>query len=260
MNRLRSGAVALPVLMLALAPVTARADQVGFSYSAAIDTGTVYGLSAGGLGPITLSQSTAPDGSSYAVNFGSGSASMNAAPGGNASATPGADYFSATPTPITVATFSTAALAGPLGDFSFTATAVLRVTLTDAASGQSGVFALTNFISGTVSPDGTFSLTGGNTDGYFSTTIGGHVYSLDLSSAEVTLPGPGQPGVDLVAQVYVDRPDPSVLGGGPGVPVPVVTAVPEPTGLTLAGAALSLVGLAALRRGRSMRRLAGWCG
>ena len=228
---------------LALTPCIARADPVGFSYSWSISGGDV---SASGSGPISLSQTTAPDGSSVTVNYGGGTTTLTVAAAGTGSTTPGgADFSSAIPAIVPLGTLTTSALTGPVGNFSFSANNTITLNLTDTASGQSGTLTLTGSVYGNVSPDGT-TLGVSASGGFWQTVaLGDHTYSVDTVNS---LPdtAPGNDPVSYVAQVYVDRPAPDFFP--PLATDKGVAGVPEPSSLLLAGCALSLWGGAVLRR------------
>jgi hypothetical protein len=224
---------------LALSPCVARADPVGFSYSWSIAGGD---LSASGPGPINLSQTTAPDGSSVTVNYGSGTTTLTVATAGTASTTPGgADYFSASPAAIPLATLTPL---GAAGAFSFYASNTLTLNLTDTASGQSGSIPLVGSVFHDVSFTGPTLGLSAFTDSGQSLWLGGHVYSVGNVYTQADLV-PGMDPLSLVAQVYIDRP-------APDNPVPVVASanLPEPSSLLLAGCALPLWVGAALRKRR----------
>ena len=217
--------------------------MVGFSYSWSVASGD---LTAGGAGPITLSQIAAADGSSVTVNYGVGTATLAVAPGGSASTTPGgADFLSATPAIILAATLTTSASTVPVGSFGFTAGNQFTLHLTDTASGQSGDLTLFGSVNGTVAPEGTSinaSLYGNN---FQSLQLGTHTYSA-YSSADSLSSDSGS----LFAQVYIDRPDPSWLtAAGNGF-----VHAPEPSSLLLAGTALSFLGGLSLRKRRRRAR------
>jgi hypothetical protein len=257
MNRLPTTAPAALLALLTLAVGAARADPVGFSYNVSISPGD---LNAWGPGPISLSQSAAADGSSLTVNFGSGTSTLTAV-AGSATATPGgADFWSATPTAIPIATATSATIAnGPAVNFSFNATPTITLHLTDTTSGTSGDVTLGGALGGSVFPDRSTSLGAGAAWGlwYSSVTLGGHTYSVDVSNSGVALNAAGGDPVTLFAQVYVDRPAPDWNPGGPPwAPGPGgvdLSTAPEPSSLLLAGTAMSLVGLAASRRRRVIR-------
>jgi hypothetical protein len=228
---------------LALPPCVARADAVGFSYSWNIAGGD---LSASGSGPISLSQTTAPDGSSVAVNYRGGTTTLTVATAGTGSTTPGgADFSSAIPAIIPLGTLTTPALTGPVGNFSFSANNSVTLNLTDTASGQTGTLTLAGSVYGNVSPDGT-TLGVSASGGFWQTvTLGDHVYSVDAVNS---LPdtAPGNDPVSYVALVYIDRPAPDFFP--PLATDKGVESVPEPSSLLLAGCALSFWGGATLRR------------
>jgi hypothetical protein len=242
-------AAALLVGLFLLAPA-AQGEAVSFSYSVTIAAGD--NLGAWGAGPISLSQSTAADGSSFSINYGSGAATITGVAGSGNAIPGGADYWSATPTAIPVATFTTATLAATPGNFSFSAYPGVTLHLTDAASGASGDLTLVGAINGSNAPDGTSI--GGSLAPlpwlFPSLTLGDHVYSVDVTTSFITLPPPGGGPVTLFAQVYVDRPDPAWINSQVPQSGPGINPAPEPSSLLLAGAALSFLTLAGFRRGR----------
>ena len=250
MSLLRSRMRVLLTIVFALAPGTARADLVGFSYSWNIAGGD---LNAFGPGPLSLNQTVSPDGSSVNVNYGGGNTTLTVAGPGTGSTTPGGvDFSSATPAVISLATLTTPALTGLVGNFTFSAGNIFTLHLTDTASGQSGDLNISGSVNGNVSPSGTSVGLSAFGDFLQSVTLGGHVYTVDALN---TLPDstPGDDPVSFVAQVYIDRPDPTLLpplndGGG-------AIHAPEPSSLFLAGFALSLLGGATLRKRHARSRM-----
>src|SRR5256885_16108866 len=110
MHRPRTGTVALFTGLLLLGCGVVRAEQLNFSYSVSLGTGDLTAWGSGGLsgpaGPVTLSQSVGPGGSSVTINYGSGATTMPAASPGPASAAPGgAGFFSATPPALPLGSF-----------------------------------------------------------------------------------------------------------------------------------------------------------
>lgn len=213
---------------LALTPCVARAEAVGFSYGWSIAGGDI---SASGPGPISLSQTTAPDGSGVTVNYGSGSTTLTVASAGTAATTPGgADYFSATPATIPLGTLTPLGTTGP---FNFYASNTLTLTLTDTASGQSGSISLAGSVSHDISYTGPTLGVSAYPESGQVLTLGGHQYSVDNVYMQADLI-PGMDPLSLVAQVYIDRPAPDyfppiAFNGGS------VASVPEPSSLLLAG-------------------------
>ena len=247
MNLYRCCAPMLVFCAIALSPSAIRADVVGFSYSWSVAAGD---LGAGGVGPITLSQIAAADGSSVTINYGGGTATLAVAPSGSASTTPGGtDFASATPAIIPVGTLMTFASTGPVGSFWFSAGNQFTLHLTDTASGQSGDMTLFGSVNGTVAPTGSNLVASVFGNSFQTLQLGTHTYSVDTLA---DLPG-SDPG-SLFTQVFIDRPDPSLLTPEGGVDFGSNVPAPEPSSLLLAGTALSFLGGLSLRKRRNRAR------
>src|SRR4051812_14950580 len=166
------------VTLLALGQGSARAEPVAFSYSWSLGGGMLY---AGGAGPIHLSSSLSPDGTTLTTDFGSGTATARVAPGGTALAVPGGeDYWHPNTTAIPAALLSTTGLAaGSTGTFYFETSLELSLRLTDTASGESADLPVSSgWFGGVATPNGL--LEGGAVlYAYGVAFLGGHMYELN---------------------------------------------------------------------------------
>jgi hypothetical protein len=214
------------VALAELAPGRARCDMLNLSYSWSF--GDTY-LSAGGQGPITLSSSLAPDGSSLTVDHGSGTAVLTLAPAGTASVAP----INNSPVILPDGTLATTSSGNPPGNFDFTAAINLKLNVADQTSGQSINLTLTGSINGSVSPAGT--TLSANVDSLWldpGIQVGNwYVGAVSQIGDVSTVPG-GAP-VPLSVGLYVSSTPPS---GGDPVPVtdsPRPQQLPEPSALLL---------------------------
>jgi hypothetical protein len=208
-------------------------------------------LEASGPGPISLSQTKADDGSWVMIDHGNGTATFTVAPGGTVDVpetiAPG-DTFTI---PMgTVLRTPKPSVTG--GDFSFNALLPLTLKLGDIAAGESIPLTVTAALGGKVSPEGAnIGMSGLWWSGWpdLGSTIGGHFYSvIDV----IELKDETDPNLSHVyAVLSADSPVYWLFRDGQPIALPV--NVPEPSGLVLAGCALSLLGLRRWRRGKDCR-------
>ena len=232
------GALALLVLV-ALTPAGARGDMVTFDYSWSF--GETY-LSAFGQGPITLSSSRSPDGSTFTVDHASGTASLALASPGSSATTPGDN-----PVAIPVGSFTATASGKPAGEFAFNAGMNLTLRITDA-SGEAGDLTLVASINGDLSSKNS-QLTGNGwtTWGAQTLFLGGHTYTAGFGADATQGVIPDGEPVPFKVEVYIDAGidiipiDPIPVEGSPA-------STPEPSALLLGASAAALCGLRALRR------------
>jgi hypothetical protein len=227
------------LLLLLFTPACVRADPVEFSYSFTASPGYI---SASGYDSISVKTSASPDGSTLSFKYG-GSRLVLALASGTDTATPGdAGAFGASTT-IPIGTFTFTPAANPRGSFSFDSYPTLTLALTDNASKQSTTMTLYADFGGDTSPSG-----GGYVeDGTYGAPLllGNHAYNVFASTSVVLPDDNGALSGTLYAQVSVSTPADAITTTS----APPIQA-PEPSGLLLAGTALSLLTLRRLRRAR----------
>jgi hypothetical protein len=174
---------------------------------------------------------------------GTGSVSLAVAPDGNQQATAG----SSVPVVIPGANVTTNSAATNPPD-TFNTPFSMKLTLTDTASGATGILTFSGTISGTLTA-GHSSLTSTFNNPLTETvTLGNHQYSVTIDPTLVNLPSPISTTPALIDALVVasDKNPGHHGGGGGGVPT-----APEPSSLVLG--ATAVLGLAARRWVRARR-------
>ena len=229
----------LLLVLLLFSPACVRADPVEFSYSFTASPGYTQ---AGGYGNINVKTFASDDGSTLSFKYG-GSRLVLALASGTDTATPGDAGASGPSTTIPIGTFTFTPARHPRGSFSFDSYPTITLALTDNASQQTATLDLFADFGGDTSPSAGGYVEGGTYGAPL--LLGNHAYDVFASTSFVLPDDNGALSGTLYAQVSVSNPADAISTDG----VPPRQA-PEPSGLLLAGTALSLLALRRLRRAR----------